>query len=136
RPRLRGQGTMAWALAFSLVAALALGVSGAITALGDTLFPARSLYEGLRQDFSPSAHFLLGLRIYHPLIAMSAGLYLILMAGLAMNLRPTPEVRRYARLMIAVFLAQMGFGALNLLLLAPIPMQLVHLLLADALWIT
>ena len=31
-------------------------MSGAVTALGDTLFPAGSLAEGLRQDLSPTPH--------------------------------------------------------------------------------
>ena len=135
RLQLRGQGSMPAALAFAMFSLMALGVSGAITALGDTLFPARSLAEGLQQDFEPAAHFLLSLRIYHPLIAMSAGLFLVLIAALAMQLRPSEETRRYGRWTIGLFLAQMGAGALNLLLLAPVWMQLVHLLLADLLWV-
>src|SRR2546421_405277 len=57
-PRLKGQGAVGWVLGLALVAALGLGVSGAITALGDMLFPAPSLVEGIRRDFLPSAHFL------------------------------------------------------------------------------
>src|SRR5439155_17907244 len=66
-PRLQGQGAMVWALGLGLLATALLGISGAITALGDTLFPAGSLREGLQQDLAPGTHFLLGLRIYHPL---------------------------------------------------------------------
>jgi heme o synthase len=134
--RLKDQGAMAWALGLALVATLLLGISGAITALGDTLFRASSLGEGLRQDFSPGAHFLLALRIYHPLIAIAAGLYLTLVAGLAMHLRPSPQVQRFARAAVVLFLVQMTLGLVNLLLLAPIWMQLVHLLLADLFWIS
>src|SRR5262249_3749414 len=47
-----------------------------------------------------------------------------------------PQVERFARLMILVFMAQLGAGLMNLLLRAPIAMQLVHLLLADLLWIS
>jgi heme o synthase len=135
-PRLKGQGAMAWVMGLALLGTLLLGVSGAITALGDTLFPAHSLREGLRQDFAPSAHFLISLRIYHPLIALSAGLYLLLVAGLAMNLRPAADVQRFARLLLMLFLTQMGAGLMNLALQAPIWMQLVHLLVADLLWIS
>src|SRR6185503_6073570 len=58
RLRLRDQG-----LVFALVIAgalgtLVVGVSGAITALGDTLFAAPSLARGLADDLSPAAHFL------------------------------------------------------------------------------
>src|SRR5205823_5682742 len=81
--RLRGQGAITWSLGLGLLATMMLGASGAITALGDTLFPVGSLSEGIRQDFSSSSHFLVGLRIFHPLIAMCAGLLLTLLAGLA-----------------------------------------------------
>jgi heme o synthase len=134
--RLKGQGAMAWALGLGLLATALLGISGAITALGDTLFPAGSLREGLQQDLAPGTHFLLGLRIYHPLIAISAGLYLVLIAGLAAHLRPAESVQRFARAMTTLFLIQIGAGLLNLLFLAPVGMQLVHLLLADLFWIS
>lgn len=135
-PRLRGQGTMLPALALGLGATLLLGISGAITALGDMLFPAPSLLEGLKQDLSPSAHFLVALRIYHPLIAVCTGLYLMLLAGLAQHLRPSDEVRRFSHLTVMVFMLQFGAGLVNYALHAPIWMQLVHLLLADAFWIS
>ena len=134
--KLRGQGAIAWALGFALFGAILLGVSGAVTALGDTLFPVHSTAEVLRQTLTPGAHFLLRLRIVHPLIAMSVGLYLLLIAGLVGHLRPAETVQRYARGIFALFATQMAVGLLNKWLEAPIWMQLVHLLLADLLWIT
>lgn len=133
--RLKGQGAVAWALGLGLLASLTLGVSGAVTALGDTLYPAHSLMEGLRQDFSPTAHFLLRLRLLHPLTAISVGLYLFLIAGLVSYLRPSEQTRRYARWLIGLFLIQLALGAVNVRLLAPVWMQLVHLLFADLTWI-
>jgi protoheme IX farnesyltransferase len=135
-PRLRDQGSLSWVMGLGLLVTIALGISGAITALGDTLFPARTLQEGLQQKFSPTAHFLLGLRIYHPIIALSAGFYLTLVAGMAMEMRPAPTVRRFARATVALFLIQMAAGLVNLTLLAPVWMQLVHLLIADLFWIS
>jgi protoheme IX farnesyltransferase len=135
RLQLRSQGLMGRAVGLGLLAVVLLAVSGAIAALGDTLFPAGSLPEGLRQEFAPGAHFLLRHRVYHPLIAMSVGMYLLLLAGLAARLRPAPNVQRLARLLVMVFFAQMGAGLLNLGLMAPVWMQLVHLLLADLLWV-
>ncbi|MBI5549087.1 MAG: COX15/CtaA family protein, partial [Deltaproteobacteria bacterium] len=64
--KLRGQGGLGLVLLVGLLGMLALGASGAITALGDTLFPASSLAEGWRQDVSPAAHFFLRVRILHP----------------------------------------------------------------------
>jgi protoheme IX farnesyltransferase len=141
-PRPRGQGALGWALGLGLVVTLLLGVSGAITALGDTLFPAGSLEEVFRKDVAAtrdlpaSTQFLLSLRVYHPLLAMSAGLYLLLLAGLTQHLRPEPSVTRFSRGMVTVYLAQMGVGLLNLVLLAPVWIQLVHLLLATLLWVS
>lgn len=134
-PRLRGQGPMLWVIGLGLIVTLVLGATGAVTALGDTLFPASSLEAGLRQDFDPTSHFLLKLRFYHPLVAMCAGLLLTLVAGLAQHLRPSREVQRWAQAALFVFLLQMGAGLMNLVLQAPIAMQLLHLLLADLLWI-
>ncbi|AEB12689.1 heme o synthase [Marinithermus hydrothermalis] len=133
--RLKGQGAVGVALGLGLLGTLILGASGAVTALGDTLFPANNLVEGIRQDFSPTAHLFIRLRLFHPLIAVSVGVYLILTASLVSYLRPTPAVRRFAKLLTVLFLVQLGAGLLNLLLLAPVWMQLVHLLLADLVWI-
>jgi protoheme IX farnesyltransferase len=135
-PRLRENGSLAWALGGGLAAAMLVGVSGALTALGDTIFPARSLSEGLRQSFDPSAHFLIGVRKYHPLIAICAGLYLTVTAGRTMSSRPGPDVQRFGRALLILFLVQMGAGLVNLALLAPVALQLLHLLVADLIWVS
>ncbi len=134
--RFRGQGPVGFALYLALGAVTLLAASGAVTALGDTLFKAPSLIEGIKQDFSPTAHFLIRLRVFHPLIALSTGVYLLLVAGLVSHLRPHPTVRRYASLLVGLFALQLVLGFLNLILLAPIWMQIVHLLVADLIWIT
>ena len=43
---------------------------------------------------------------------------------------------RLAILVASLGGAQLVAGLVNLLLLAPIPMQLIHLLLADSLWLS
>ena len=135
-PKLRGQGALLPALLLALAATLILGVSGAVTALGDTLFPARSVAEGLRQDISPTAHFLIRLRLFHPLIATSVGLYLALVLGVAGSLRRSALLGKASKWVLILFCAQMVHGILNVLTLAPIPMQLTHLVLADLLWLS
>ncbi len=109
-------------------------MSGAITALGDTLFPARSLAEGLQQDFSPAAHFLIRLRVWHPVLAVAVGLLLMVLS----QIYPRREERRLQRLAWLVSLAvllQWLIGLLNLVLLVPVSTQLLHLLAADLLWV-
>jgi heme A synthase len=133
--RLRGQGKVGWLMAGSLVMMVLLGVSGAITALGDTLFPAGTLTEGISQDFMPTAHFLVRLRIYHPILAVLTGIYLALAGRAIAAQRPSAETRRFARLIVVLVVVQLVAGFVNVILLAPVWMQLVHLLLADLLWI-
>lgn len=133
--RLRGQGGRGALVAASLAGLLLLGVSGAVTALGDTLFPAASLAEGMRQDVSPTAHFLLRLRIWHPTLALAVGALVAVTAGVVRFTRDDRRSHHFAAAVVLLFLAQLVAGVTNLLLLVPVWMQLVHLLLADLLWI-
>jgi heme A synthase len=136
RPNLQGHGLALWLFAAGFVLLMILGISGAVTALGDTLYPAQSLQAGIAQDFSPAAHFLVRLRIWHPVIAVLVGLYLSFLAGLVAMFRVTPRIRKAAAAVFGLFVIQLIFGLANLILLAPVWMQLVHLLLADLVWIS
>lgn len=131
----RQQGLTGWLVAGSLLGLLVLGVSGAIAALGDTLFPASSLAEGFRQDVSPTAHLFLRLRVLHPLLATLVGALVVFSAATVARLRPSPEVKRAALQLGVLYALQLVAGLVNLVLLAPVWMQLVHLLLADGVWI-
>jgi len=81
--QLKFAGSAFWLSIIGLAGTLILGMSGAIAALGDTLYPSGSLVEGLRQDFSATAHFLIRLRTFHPFIAVIVSGYLILFANFA-----------------------------------------------------
>jgi heme A synthase len=132
----KGQGWLGWATVLSFLVVLVLGASGAVTALGDTLFPAGSLAEGLQQDLSPTAHFLVRLRLLHPLIAIITGIYTIAVISLINTQRPDSSARLIGRIFIVLYFFQLGVGALNVSLLAPIWIQLWHLFMSDLLWIT
>ena len=134
--RLRGQGSVLPLFVVGLLGVMLVAVSGAVTALGDTLFPARTHAEGLGQDLSAGAHFLLRLRALHPALAVLTGCYVVMVASYAGNfLRPGERVKRNAGRLTALFLTQIGIGILNVYLLAPVWLQLVHLLVADLFWI-
>jgi heme A synthase len=128
-------GREGWLLAIGLLALLFVGASGAITALGDTLFPSASLTEGIAQDFSATAHFLIRLRVWHPVLAILTGVYLIVISSFIYNWRPAARSANFRRAIQLLVVAQLAAGALNVVLLAPVWMQLLHLLLADLLWI-
>lgn len=122
--------------AAGLIAALIVSISGAIAALGDTLFPATSFAAGMRQEFSSTAHILLRLRLLHPALAIVLGVYLLLMAILIVRSKPAFEISRLSWLLAGLVLLQLIAGALNVVLLAPVWMQMLHLLLADLIWVT
>lgn len=117
------------------VAFLAISVTGAIAALGDTLFAARSLSQGLLQDLSPSAHIFVRLRVWHPIVAALLGCFLVAVALVILGKRPASLVRRLALAVVVLTLLQAGAGAINILLLVPVWMQITHLFIADSLWI-
>jgi heme a synthase len=116
-------------LGWAIAAALLIAVTGAVTALSDTLFPDTSLSAGIAADLSAASPMLVRLRVLHPAIAAAAGIFIAIVAG-----RFRRE-SRFAQAVISLVVIQMAAGALNLLLLAPVWMQIVHLLLADLLWI-
>jgi len=120
------------AMSAPLIALVLVAIAGAITALGDTLFPAHSLSEGMRDDFSSTASFLIRLRIIHPVLALAAGVLIALIAIPEYKAHRTP----LAGWLLILFAAQIAAGAASILLQAPLPLQLLHLLIADVLWIT
>lgn len=134
--QIRGQGNLGWMLGLGLLGVMLLGATGAVTALGDTLFPSESLAEGVAEDFSAGAHFLVRLRVWHPVLAMIMGLYMVVLSGILSNIRYGLMTQRLAQALFGLFLLQLFVGGINLLLLAPVPLQLIHLLMADSVWIT
>lgn len=132
---LRGQGLTGALVVLGVSALTLLGITGAIAALGDTLFPASSLMEGFQQDVSETAHFLLRLRALHPLLAILVGALVVAVASTVARLRPSAEAKRGAVVLGVLYALQLAAGVINLVLLAPVWMQLIHLLMADLVWI-
>jgi heme A synthase len=132
---IKNKGYTPLMLGIGLAGIAIVGMSGAITALGDTLFPAESLAHGLEQESNPGAHFLIRLRIYHPLIAILAGAYMLMLVNLIRKNWPDELLRKIGILLSIIILIQWGAGLINVILLAPVPMQVIHLLIADLVWI-
>jgi heme A synthase len=133
--RLRGQAPVAWAMAVPLFALLFVGASGAVTALGDTLFPSASLAAGLAQDLSPDAHIFVRLRAVHPLLASTTAALTLAALAMVRALRPAAAVRGLANVASTLILAQVALGIFDVMTLAPVSAQLGHLALADGVWI-
>lgn len=136
-PRLRGQGLIAFGWVFGLLGVVLIGMSGAVTALGDTLFPTTSLMAGVQQDLAPTAHWLIRLRVWHPVIAIAIALYVVAYLTPALVARRSaPAARALSRLLIALIAAQLVAGFINIILLAPVWMQILHLAVAASIWVT
>ena len=132
--RLAAPARTSMVLGAGAVGLLATGASGAVAALGDTLYPAGSLAAALQADLSLTSHLLIRLRVLHPALAIATAL--LLMFGAPKLGSGGPDARRRLASMVGALAAvQLGAGLLNVVLLAPVWMQLVHLLLADAVWI-
>ncbi len=129
--RLRQQGTVGWTLLAAVVGMLVLGVSGAITALGDTLV----LTGGISPAENALVATLVELRIFHPLIAIAVGAMVGLAAWVAMKQRLGRMTQRLGRLIIALYIGQLLVGSLNVALKAPVWLQLVHLGITTTIWI-
>lgn len=144
RQRLEG-GTLAvgrGVLVALMLVMLLTNSTGAVTALGDTLFPKQPALDGsliaqVRDDLSAGQHFLVRLRILHPVVAVFSAMVVL---GVAIGLRrqkqagQTAAVRLLRSLQHAI-VTQLGLGVLNILLAAPGWMQIVHLLMAQAIWV-
>ncbi len=114
-----------------------VGISGSVAALSSMIFPSGNIAEGITKDFSPTSHILLRIRPFHPIIAIIAAVFLTFWAGwVKANASNSTGAVRWANILSVLVVVQIVFGALTLLTLGPIVMQLGHLLLADAIWIS
>jgi cytochrome c oxidase assembly protein subunit 15 len=115
-------------LTLALLALLGVAATGAVVALGDTLFPHASLAEGIAADFDATSHFLIRLRVWHPVMAALTAI------GLLVLVSRRDAAGRPALLIAAAVVAQTALGIVNLLLLAPLSLQMAHLVMSNLLW--
>lgn len=134
--KLRLQRRTLVLLGVGLVGMLVLSAMGAVTALGDTLFPSESLAAGLRDDIDPNAHFLIRLRVIHPVLAVIVSVYLVSVVPMLSSRIESQRIGRLSNQLIALIGLQIVVGVVNVVLLAPLWMQVIHLVLADILWLT
>ncbi len=134
-PDFKGRGRMLTWIIVGVMMTLLLGASGGIAALGDTLFPVTTFAEGLAQDLDMTANVLLRLRVLHPVIAIATGIVMVVVSQVIAQMNPVAGTRQASRVLLAAYVGQLALGTVNMVLLAPIPIQLLHLLLADVIWI-
>ena len=120
----------------TVIVVMIVGVTGSLAALGDTLFPASSLGQALAQDFSATSSWLVRWRWMHPTVAFLASIFLIWLVVRAAQHTAHRDNRRLCALVLLLLAAVYTLGVLDVVLLAPLWVQVAHLLGADALWAT
>jgi cytochrome c oxidase assembly protein subunit 15 len=116
----------------ALLSTISVGVTGSLAALGDTLFPSRTLSSALHEDFSTNASYLLRIRWVHPACSIIAAIFVCWLLYTAWRNHQS----RPARLVLALLTAQFALGIADVVLLAPVYLQIPHLLLANLFWIS
>lgn len=119
-------------VAAALGGLIVVSAFGTAASLASTVFPSESFLDGVRGDFAGGAHYLIRLRVWHPVAVVAFGAYLVWLGRRLRRMLPEP-----ASLfpVAGVFAAELTVGALDAVLLAPIALQMAHLFLAHALWL-
>jgi heme A synthase len=130
----KNQGVVSSLLMVGFGSLVVIAVMGAITSLGDAIFPVRSTAEAIARSMTTGEHFLVRLRIWHPFAAIGLGLFVLGAARYIAFVRPTPTTQNVSLAIFVIYLLQLATGFLNVALNAILPTQLVHLFLADSLW--
>lgn len=128
-------GRSAVLAAIGTIALFFVSIAGSMAALTTMLFPAETLGQGIAMDFDPASHQLLRLRVLHPIAAIIAAVGIFFISGWVRANSNKGPAQWWSRATSVLVLVQIAFGGASLLTLAPIVMQLGHLLLADLLWI-
>jgi heme A synthase len=120
------------ATGLGLMSVVVIGMTGSLASLGDTIFPADSVRRAVLEDFSSSGPTLLRLRILHPIAVVIGSLYVLWLIQVFWRKQ---ERSAWTSILAITLIGQIGVGALNLILLAPVWLQMTHLLVAQIFWI-
>ena len=126
-------GKQRWISLVLLASFLIITATGALAALSGTLFPSDSLLEGLVKDLTSQSHFLLRLRIWHPITAVLIGGAVVMFSWAVA--RTNQQMNARARTLMGTLLFGMAFGVMTLLSLSPTWMKLGHLAMAHLIWV-
>jgi heme A synthase len=116
---------------------LIVSMTGAVTALGDTVYPVRgdSTFEHVMNDQAEGAHFLGKVRVVHPLLALLGVAGLWVAGSRAREAGRALLIRRLGAGLYAGGGLALAVGVLNIMLGAPGYLQVVHLAMACLLWL-
>ena len=121
-------------LAFGAGGLLLVGAMGALNALSDTLYPVDSFFSGVQQELSADAPWLVQVRVLHPIVAIAVGFgvaYLVM----RLSAKAVDRTKRIAAIVMGLVVIQFFAGLVNVMLATPLETQVIHLAIADAMWI-
>jgi cytochrome c oxidase assembly protein subunit 15 len=130
------QNKSAWYVSYFPLIIIAIGITGAWASLSNSLFPSDTLLGGLKEDLATNSHFLIRLRIYHPLVALICGGSLSLFFWMKSQSAKSFMLQRRSFQMSVLLLCGILFGIATLMFHAPVWMKLAHLTLAHTIWVT
>ena len=107
------------------------GATGSIAALADVLFPSESFVAGIVEDFDSTSELLTRLRVLHP-IASTVLSIMLFNESKRLEIKFNLKTNQIKILVIS----GVTLGVLNVFININIFLSVVHLLVADLLWIT
>ena len=117
-------------LIFAMLIVILITVTGTINSLADTLY----LSDHVVVEETPIAQLLVSVRAIHPLIAIIGGFAIIGLLYLVIE-EPSAQKSALGFAVFGVIFLQFLSGVFNIVLLTPVETQIIHLGLADTLWI-
>ena len=119
----------------SLGIVLVIGATGALNALADTLIKSDALRTPVAGEVLVTEPVLRQIRTIHPFVAIIGGLAIFMLVRYLAT-GASRRVRQLALVIQAIVWLQFIVGLLNIALNVPLEIQLVHLFVADVLWIS
>ena len=106
------------------------GATGSIAALADVIFPSESFLIGISEDFDSNSEVLTRLRVLHPIVASLLSFYLYKESN-----RLEREYKIRTKNIKLLVLVGVFLGVLNVVSNIILPLSILHLLIADLLWV-
>jgi heme A synthase len=133
--RVDPKKTLDKVLGGSLLIILIIGATGALNALADTLIKSDALRTAVGDEILVTESVLRQIRTIHPFVAIIGGLALFMLVRY-LTAEASKRVKLIGLGVQAIIWAQFILGLLNIALNVPLEIQLVHLFVADLLWIS
>jgi len=117
-------------LLFAVVIVVAVAITGTLNSLADTLY----FSDQVDVDETPIAALLVTIRGIHPAVAIGGGVIALYLVH-QVSARQPGQAENLGMAIQGVIALQFLVGIFNIVLLTPLETQIVHLTLADALWL-